>query len=53
LFCLIIHQNFKTGFKTGIPVLEFINTEKPVLKIATGIESPTFWFKKRGGKTIA
>jgi hypothetical protein len=32
---------FKTGFKTGIPVLEFLNTDKPVLKIAIGIESPT------------
>jgi hypothetical protein len=28
------------GFKTGIPVLEFFNTEKPVLKKDTGFEGP-------------
>jgi hypothetical protein len=33
-------KNFKTSFKTGIPVLEFLNTEKPVLKRDTGFEGP-------------
>jgi hypothetical protein len=31
-------KNFKTGFKTGIPVEEFLNIEKPVLKKDTGFE---------------
>jgi hypothetical protein len=33
----------KPVLKPGIPVLEFLNTEKPVLKMGTGIESPTVY----------
>jgi hypothetical protein len=32
---------FNYSSKISKPVLEFLNTEKPVLKIDTGIESPT------------
>jgi hypothetical protein len=35
-------KNFKTGFKTGILVLEFLNTEKPVLKKDTDFEGPNY-----------
>jgi hypothetical protein len=38
-------KKFKTGFKTGIPVLEFLNTEKPVLKKDTCVEGPTMNWK--------
>jgi hypothetical protein len=37
----IFLNNSSKNFKTGIPILVFLNTEKPVLKKDTGFEHPS------------
>jgi hypothetical protein len=39
-------KKFKTGFKTGFPALDFLDTEKTVTETVPGFEGPSCAIKK-------